>query len=558
MEEDRAAANIESSHPDPVHSESLPSASVQPSVSPSKQPRRRIIGRRAALEREASNPTTTTTTASSTQTIVPSNPRPTPRASAHQVPQSLLSDPALHSALALLPSNYNFELPKTIHRIRSASTTTTPIRSVALQFPEGLLLFAPTISDILTGFCPGIETVILGDVTYGACCVDDYTARALGCDLLVHYGHSCLVPLDREKTGLQTLYVFVTIGIDVEHLLATIERNFPPGKRMALVGTIQFNNTLHAILPRLRALGFDPFLPRTAPLSAGEILGCTAPTLTNPSSTSATASTTSTSTSTSRSPQKQEADLLLYLGDGRFHLESIMIASPSLRAHSYRYDPYSRRLTHESYNHAEMHGLRSHAIATARLTLPSSSPQPPSPSTSRKPWGLILGTLGRQGNPPTLHLISTHLASLGVETITLLLSEVTPQKLGLMSRDVAVWVQVACPRLSIDWGYAFERPLLSPMEALAALGVGGRGWLDDAGGVVGQDKRHEAAASEVVRSDQNRSQPQNREENNALPLPPVYPMNYYAKDGLGRVKQEEVQRTVERLFEGGRMEVEVR
>lgn len=36
------------------------------------------------------------------------------------------------------------------------------------------------------------DTLIMGDVTYGACCVDDYTARALGADLLVHYGHSCL------------------------------------------------------------------------------------------------------------------------------------------------------------------------------------------------------------------------------------------------------------------------------------------------------------------------------------------------------------------------------
>ena len=46
------------------------------------------------------------------------------------------------------------------------------------------------------------DTVIMGDVTYGACCVDDFTARALGCDLMVHYGHSCLgkdLLLDVEK-----------------------------------------------------------------------------------------------------------------------------------------------------------------------------------------------------------------------------------------------------------------------------------------------------------------------------------------------------------------------
>lgn len=36
------------------------------------------------------------------------------------------------------------------------------------------------------------DTVIMGDVTYGACCVDDFAAAALDCDLMVHYGHSCL------------------------------------------------------------------------------------------------------------------------------------------------------------------------------------------------------------------------------------------------------------------------------------------------------------------------------------------------------------------------------
>ena len=38
----------------------------------------------------------------------------------------------------------------------------------------------------------GVETLIMGDVTYGACCVDDFTASAMGCDFMIHYGHSCL------------------------------------------------------------------------------------------------------------------------------------------------------------------------------------------------------------------------------------------------------------------------------------------------------------------------------------------------------------------------------
>ena len=163
----------------------------------------------------------------------------------NNIPPSILEDPEINEAIALLPPNYNFEIHKSIHRIRTSGA-----KSIALQFPEGLLLFATTISDILTRFCPGTTTLIMGDVTYGACCIDDFTARALGCDLLIHYAHSCLIPV--AVTKITTLYIFVSINIDTQHLLNTITQNFPIGKTIALVGTIQFNATIHGILSTLR------------------------------------------------------------------------------------------------------------------------------------------------------------------------------------------------------------------------------------------------------------------------------------------------------------------
>ena len=57
----------------------------------------------------------------------------------------------------------------------------------------------------------------------------------------------------------------------------------------------------------------------------------------------------------------------------------------------------------------------------------------------------------------------------GKEYFVLLLSEIFPAKLACFE-DVGAWVQVACPRLSIDWGRAFEKaPLLNPYEAHVAL-----------------------------------------------------------------------------------------
>jgi len=43
-------------------------------------------------------------------------------------------------------------------------------------------------------------------------------------------------------------------------------------------------------------------------------------------------------------------------------------------------------------------------------------------------------------------------------------------------------VQVACPRLSIDWGTAFAKPLLTPYEALVCLGE--TPWKEVSGRIV--------------------------------------------------------------------------
>lgn len=40
-------------------------------------------------------------------------------------------------------------------------------------------MYSCVIADLLTKYTD-CEIIIMGDVTYGACCVDDYTARALG------------------------------------------------------------------------------------------------------------------------------------------------------------------------------------------------------------------------------------------------------------------------------------------------------------------------------------------------------------------------------------------
>lgn len=167
---------------------------------------------------------------------------------ARRIPDDILEDAELKAAVAQLPSNYNFEIHKTIWRAREAEAT-----CVALQMPEGLLMYACVIADILERFVPSVRgVVVLGDVTYGACCVDDLTARAVGADFLVHYGHSCLVPVTALASGLKALYVFVEIGVDAAHLVASLRANLEASRRVCLMGTIQFVSAVHEAATQLK------------------------------------------------------------------------------------------------------------------------------------------------------------------------------------------------------------------------------------------------------------------------------------------------------------------
>ena len=332
---------------------------------------------------------------------------------ARQIPQELLDNLELKNAIDRLPSNYNFEIYKSIHQIKLNEA-----KRVALQFPEGLLMFSLTICDILEEFTDA-ETLVLADITYGACCIDDLAAKRLGCDFMIHYGHSCLIPVD--VTTVKTLYVFVDIKFDLKHFVETVKLNFKKGSKIAVVATIQFVGSIPEAIRQLSG-SYEFLVPQSKPLSKGEILGCTAPKI-------------------------GEADWLLYIGDGRFHLEAVMIANPGIRA--VRYDPYSKKLTNEGYDLETMKKIRSDAIGQAK---------------NGKTFGLIQGTLGRQGSPSVTMFLEDKLIERNLPFIKVLLPEIFDAKLSLFP-NVDVWIQVACPRLSIDWGYAFSKPLLTAYEA---------------------------------------------------------------------------------------------
>lgn len=99
-----------------------PTSSTSSPASNAKKPRKRFVGSKSA----------TPSKPGSSSTI------------ANQIPQDILSDTLLNEAIKQLPSNYSFEIHKTIHHVRKNNA-----KMVALQMPEGLQMFACTIADIV-------------------------------------------------------------------------------------------------------------------------------------------------------------------------------------------------------------------------------------------------------------------------------------------------------------------------------------------------------------------------------------------------------------------------
>ena len=233
------------------------------------------------------------------------------------IPDDLLNNPELLELKSVLPMNYNFEIEKSIVKVRNEKATV-----VGLQLPEGLLMYACLLGDIITKFT-GAQIYIMGDVTFGACCIDDLTSFKLGVELLIHYGHSCLVPL--QFTKVKVMYVFVEIYFDTNHLMDTIKANFPIESKLAILGTVQFSSAIYSVSQQLVTESYTSMIPQCKPLSPGETLGCTSPVI-----------------------PTEHCESVIFISDGRFHLESAMIQNPLIQF--YRYDPYVKILSKEGYN----------------------------------------------------------------------------------------------------------------------------------------------------------------------------------------------------------------
>ncbi|XP_037550070.1 2-(3-amino-3-carboxypropyl)histidine synthase subunit 2 [Nematolebias whitei] len=138
-----------------------------------------------------------------------------------------------------------YQIKKTCEFIRERN-----FGKVALQFPDELLVDSVAVAEEIERNSQA-KIYILGDTSYGSCCVDEVAAEHVGADCVVHYGGACL-SLSRR---LPVRYVFERRPLDVE-LCAASFRDLHPDAQ-ALVILLYDVNYCHAVDDLLARLSAD-------------------------------------------------------------------------------------------------------------------------------------------------------------------------------------------------------------------------------------------------------------------------------------------------------------
>lgn len=295
---------------------------------------------------------------------------------------------------------------------------------VLIQTPEGLKREAQELADFLEE--NGIEAIISGDINYGACDPADSEAKRLGCDALIHLGHSYM----QLHLEVPTIFVPAFAKVDV---VPALEKNLEEirklGKRIVLVTTAQHIHGFERAKEFLEKNGFEVLIGRGDSRVSwpGQVLGC------------------------NFSAAKVDADGVLFIGAGYFHPIGVAMAvkKPTLAI-----NPYSGDAIWMDTEAERLVRKRWAQIAKAM---------------DAQRFGVITSTKKGQLRLAEAKRVVKLLREYGKYARLLTMNHISYQ--ALEGFDFDAYVVVACPRVPIDDYENWRKPVLTPREVEILLGL---------------------------------------------------------------------------------------
>jgi 2-(3-amino-3-carboxypropyl)histidine synthase len=298
-------------------------------------------------------------------------------------------------------------------------------KRVLIQFPEGLKPEAPRIAKIIEKF--GVLPIISADPCYGACDLATAEAESLGVDLIIHYGHSKLVKYERVPTIYVEARATLNVNAAVEKALPMLEK----WSKIGLATTVQHVQALDEVREILIHAGKTVVIGDTGRLNyPGQVIGC--------------------DYSNAISIAK-DIEAFLFIGGGQFHALGVALSTsrPTIIV-----DPYDNTAFSIDKEAEKIFKQRWASVEEAQ---------------KGKTFAVLVGLKPGQKRLEEASKVKDMLEEKSKIAYLFAVKEITPEVL-MEFPTVDVFVNTACPRISLDDAVIFRKPVLTINEASVVVG----------------------------------------------------------------------------------------
>ncbi|MCI4434661.1 MAG: diphthamide biosynthesis enzyme Dph2 [Thermoplasmata archaeon] len=288
-------------------------------------------------------------------------------------------------------------------------------KKVLIELPEGVKSGIFEIEERLKDF----DLAFSGENVYGAC---DTINDMEGFDAVLHFGHSRIPNLN---------YSDKVIFVEMRRRVHIDESKFeiPGFTRIGLLATIQYLDLLPKISDILKRQGKSGIISRgderlTYP---GQVLGCDF---------------------SAATMIKDKVDCFLVIADGEFHANGIAISTGK---ETFALDP----------NTGIIKKIDTETFIRKRYAMVEKA-------MNAKNIGIIVSKKIGQKRFNLAKFLKEKIEGSGRKASIIMMDEITPQKLANFPFDI--YVNTACPRISLDDAEIYDFKIVTPQEIYLAIG----------------------------------------------------------------------------------------
>ena len=344
-----------------------------------------------------------------------------------------------------------FEIPRTVLEIKEGGW-----KRIALQFPDGLLPDAPQVVELLRERLKpadeesareadwklnrGVQDLtlsernqkseyrlfILGDTSYGACCVDEIAAEHVDADVVVHYGRACLSPTAR----LPVIYVFTEQELNRGALIDAFIKTYPEkNAKVILAADVTYTSHLSQISTALERSGYTSVFTT-------EILHDPSSPLPNRSV-----------------PSDVESDPVALKSYQLFHISEpppALLLTLSSRVSDIHIFPTSGSTSSKPLLASTAMAIRRrYALVTSLSTCAV--------------FGILVNTLSVKNYLSAISRLQSLISAAGKKSYTFVVGKINAAKVANFA-EIGGWVVVGCWESSLVEGEGFWKPVVTPFE----------------------------------------------------------------------------------------------